>query len=97
MNYKLELNGLDSVRDNEILSFTFRVSPKQIRSWSDTQFSVRVSVHTDNTSHTDTTHTQSYTFTVVLHGRVRRENNPFLFSDSWKTNMSARVDPCIVT
>jgi hypothetical protein len=38
----LELNDLDSVRANEISSFTFRVSLKQIRSSSDTEFSVRV-------------------------------------------------------
>jgi hypothetical protein len=38
----LELNDLDSVRANEISSFTFGLSLKQIRSSSDTEFSVRV-------------------------------------------------------
>jgi hypothetical protein len=76
---------------------------KQVRCWSEAEFCVRdqlISTHRTQIQHTHThTHThaharklaESCTFTVVQPDRTRRENNPFLFSDSLKTNMSAHV------
>lgn len=41
MNYKSELECLESVKDNEIANFSFYMSLEQVRSWFDTELSVR--------------------------------------------------------
>jgi hypothetical protein len=69
--------------------FTDHLSLKQVRSEFDNCFLYVISSYQRYYTHIR----QTCAFTVVLAGRVRRENTPFLshISDSSKTNMSART------